>query len=576
MNWPIGTAWRQWWGPVFLVLALAGPNAIYLSDLMAQRSLGDADSFPAVYDSLVVAGLNLLLIGAGLYCYRWTLARRVVHIVLLFILLDVFYRIAYGGPVTPGLLQAVQQTSQQETLELLAGHPALTVSLSLVALGALVALGTAWRSRIQVSSTACLVTAAAGLCLLVVSVTTATTSTRPRAGCCARAIERAGGAFPVDVAWSLGSVAVDGYRSRRAAATRSAFTFSNVRMRQAASRRETREVYVIVVGETSRRQNWSLFGYRRRTNPELEALAADLVRYRALSNATNTVLSLPMALTRATPETRDRIHSEKSIVTLLRQAGFETFWLSNQERPGLPSNPIYQIAAEAQHVSFHGEATAASGADPFDTNLLGQLDAAVSALPANGKAVIFLHMEGSHFSYKERYPPQFERFVSTSDLPASLSDPQRRLINQYDNSVAFTDHVLAGVLSRLTACDCQAAMLFFSDHGERLFDNGAGDSDFGHGFPEIARQEIEIPLLAWFSPAYRREYPGPVRQIMANSRRTAELHGLFETIVDLVGVDYDGRDAASSLFSDRWQAPSAVNVLSMNDRTITFPVGDGS
>jgi glucan phosphoethanolaminetransferase (alkaline phosphatase superfamily) len=572
----IGEPRFQWVGPVFLIFALTVPNAIFLSDLLAEHWPLRGGTLMTGLDVLIVTGMTLLFIGSALAIYQWTPARRLVHIGLLFILLDIFYRITYGGPVSPGLLQAVRQTSQQETLELLAGHPMLTASLSLVALGALFALFSSWRTRRGFALWRCLQIGAVGLVMLILSGAVAAISFAGQGSCCTQVISRGTGVFPVDVAVSFAAVVTDWYHSERDAASRAAFTFPNPRLVRPASRQNVREVYVIVVGETSRRQNWSLFGYPRHTNPELEQMAGDLVLYRATSNATNTVLSLPMALTRATPATRHLIRSEKSILTLLKEAGFETFWISNQERANLPSNPIYQIALEAQHTSFHGDVLEVPHADRFDTNLLTRLDGALAQLPQNGKAVIFLHMEGSHFSYQERYPPQFERFSSAQDQSATLSDRQRKLIDQYDNSVLFTDYILARVIAKLAACDCVAGTVFFSDHGERLFDNGITDQDFGHGFPEIARQEIEIPFIVWLSPAYRRANPALTRSIRANANSVAELHDLFETIVDLTGVDYDKRASALSLFSDAWQPPTELSVLSMDDKTVTLPVGSGT
>jgi glucan phosphoethanolaminetransferase (alkaline phosphatase superfamily) len=554
-------------GPAFLIFALVGPNALYLSDLLAEPSPGIDGALFATRVVLLVIGLTLLLVSGAFMLYRWTFARRLVHVALFFILLDVFYRVAYHGPVSPGLLLAVPQTSQLETLELLAGHPTLTLTLSLVALLAALALAAAWRTDIRPSSASCLKVGAAGLALVVIAGMSGRIAFGTKGSCCAPLLAKAVGVFPLDLAVSFGAVARDSFRSRDEANSRAAFSFPNPHLLNAASR-QAREVYVIVVGETSRRQNWSLFGYPRHTNPDLEKIVGELVPYRMMSNATNTVLSLPMALTRATPATRDRIRSEKSIVTLLKQAGFETFWISNQEKPALPSNPIYKIAIEADHVSFRG-----NSADRFDTNLLDRLDVAMTQMPEGGKAVIFLHMEGSHFSYEERYPPQFARFVNAKNLPTHLSDRQRQLIDQYDNTVVFTDYVLARVIGRLSSCDCAAGMMYFSDHGERLFDRGSSDSDFGHGFPGIARQEIEIPFVAWLSPKYQQTNPSLAFRLRVNARWVAELHDLFETIVDLTGVDYDNRSSTLSLFSAGWQRPVEVSVLSMDDKTVLLPVG---
>ena len=554
----LGGSRFKWAGPVFLIFALTVPNAIFLSDLLAQHWSQHGGLFLSGMDVLVVIGMTLLFIGSALASYQWTPARRLMHIVLLFILLDIFYRITYGGPVSPGLLQAVPQTSRQESLELLGGHPVLTTSLSLVALCALFALFSSWRARRGFALLRCLQIGGVGLIMLVLSGAMAASSIAGQGPCCARVVTLGVGVFPIDVAVSFASLAADWYHEKRDAASRAEFAFQNPHLVHRASRQGVREVYVIVVGETSRRQNWSLFGYSRDTNPELEKISGDLVLYRMTSNATNTVLSLPMALTRATPATRQLIRSEKSIITLLNQAGYETFWISNQERPSLPSNPIDQIAQEAQHTSFHADVLEGPHPDVFDSNLLTRLDHVIGALPQNGKAVIFLHMEGSHFSYRERYPPQFNRFSSGPDSSAAIPERQRELIDQYDNSVLFTDHVLASVIGRLAACDCVAGTVFFSDHGERLFDKGISDQEFGHGFPDIARQEIEIPFFVWLSPAYRQANPSLARSIGAKANSMAELHDLFETIVDLTGVDYDNRVAGAESFLGRLAATDRV------------------
>jgi glucan phosphoethanolaminetransferase (alkaline phosphatase superfamily) len=117
-------------------------------------------------------------------------------------------------------------------------------------------------------------------------------------------------------------------------------------------------------------------------------------------------------------------------------------------------------------------------------------------------------------------------------------------------------------------------MVFFSDHGERLFDHGLTDSDFGHGFPSVSRQEIEVPFLLWLTRAYQKADPSAVARLKANRRSAAQLHNLFETVVDLAGVDYDDRNPALSLFSDRFQPPSRLDVLNLDEEAISLPVED--
>jgi glucan phosphoethanolaminetransferase (alkaline phosphatase superfamily) len=563
-------------GPAFVVFALAVPNAIFLFELVHQlpAPFGRmAGPLLTLHRALFVIGCTGLFISAALATYRFALARRTLHLVLFFILLDVFYRLAYGGPVSPGLLHAVPETSQRESLELLAGHPGLTFFLSGVALLGACALVQSWRLNLRFSVKLCMLAGAISASMIVASLAINMLPAPGSQTMSAAVIEEMQGVFPVDIAVSFGAVAIDGFHRRHQAAARAAFAFSNPHMIGAAARRSGAEIYVIVVGETSRRENWSLFGYARPTNPRLAEISGDLVLFnRMTSNATNTILSLPLALTRAAPTARDAERSEKSIVTLLRQAGFSTYWISNQERPALTSSPITQIALEADHVSFPEDASQSGSVDRFDSNLISRLDATLIQLPREAKAVIFLHMEGSHFSYRQRYPADFAVFPDGHDPPRALPDRQMQLVDDYDNSILFTDHNLREAINGLTRCRCKAGLIFFSDHGERLFDNGLTDGDFGHGFPDIARQEIEIPFLVWLSSDYQRTDPSVLTRLRQNAKSAAQLHNLFETIVDMTGVDYDDRAATLSLFSDQWQPPTNLQILGLNEDIVTLPV----
>jgi heptose-I-phosphate ethanolaminephosphotransferase len=516
-------------------------------------------------------GLAGLVASIALALYHWSPARRLLHLGLFSILLELFYRFAYGGAVSPGVLLSVPETSQRETRELLAGHPLLTGSLALVAMLSICALVSSWRSDIRVAPLRCLKVGGASLALMLASLLVGAYKLGVTGPLWTLALAEARATFPFDVAAAIGEVAIGVGDTQRLASARAKFQFSNVRRIGAASRQES-EVYVIILGETSRRRNWSLYGYPRATTPRLEAIKSDLIVFeRMSSNATNTILSVPLALTRATPTTHAVARREKSIVTLLRQAGFETFWISNQERSDVLLNPISQIAREADHVSFPEDVEPVAPSDGYDSNLLGRLNQAMSRLAADGKAVFFLHMEGSHFGYKERYPATFAAFRAGQHAPRSLPARQAELLDEYDNSIYFTDYNVRGIIDRLARCGCKAGLIFFSDHGERLFDNGLSDGDFGHGFPAVSRPEIEVPFFMWLSQTYQREYPASVQRLKSNAGSAAELSNLFETITDLTGVQYENRAAARSLFSDGFQPPRQLQVLNTEEKTISLP-----
>ena len=525
----------------------------------------------SVQYALFTLGLSGVIASVALALYHWSPARRMLHLSLFSILMELFYRFAYGGAVSPGVLLSVPETSQRETRELLAGHPMLTVSLALVALLAMYALLVSWRSDIRFAPLRCFQIGVGSLAMLLLAATLSAYQAGPSGSLGPLLLAETRTTYPIDVAAAFGEVATGVGDTEHLASARAAFKFPNVHRIASAVRLDAPEIYVVVLGETSRRINWSLYGYPRATTPGLDAMKGDLIVFeRVSSNATNTILSVPLALTRATPSARGVARSEKSIITLLRQAGFETYWISNQERSDVLVNPISQIAREADHVSFPEDIPPGERRDGFDSNLLARLSGAMARLPKDGKAVFFLHMEGSHFGYKERYPAGFAAFRGGQGAPRSLPPRQTQLVDEYDNSIYFTDHNLRGIIERLVLCGCKAGMIFFSDHGERLFDHGLSDDDFGHGFPTVSRQEIDVPFFIWLSRAYQDADPSSVQRLKSNARSTAELSNLFETITDLAGVDYENRAATRSLFSDRFQPPRELQVLNTDENTVSL------
>jgi glucan phosphoethanolaminetransferase (alkaline phosphatase superfamily) len=565
-------------GPAFAVAVLMTPSVIALFRAGTQAWLNNQSNpwlaaLVTVQYGLLTIGLSAGVAACAMALYHRPVVRRLLHLFLFCGLLELFYQFAYGGPVSPGILLSVPETSQRETGELLAGHAILTGSLTLVALLTIYTLVVSWRARIRFPVQRCIQLGGVAVCMIGVSLAIGGRQFGNARSLESAIVSEVQSTFPFDVANAFGEVAIGLIDTRRLAATRARFRFTSVSLVDAAGRAGASEIYVIVIGETSRRLNWSLFGYPRDTTPRLDEIKDDLILFQHVtSNATNTILSVPLALTRAAPATRRVARSEKSIITLLKQAGYETFWISNQERSDVLSNPISQIALEADHVSFPADVKPDDPAGRFDSNLLTRLDDGLALLPRDRKAVIFLHMEGSHFGYRERYPASFARFRNGQTEPRTLHERQVRLVDEYDNSVSFTDHVVRGVIDRLALCACKAGLLYFSDHGERLFDNGLTDSDFGHGFPTVSRPEIEIPFFLWLPPAYRQANPSGVARLRANAQSAAQLHNLFETIIDLTGVDYENRSGSLSLFSDQFQPPQELDVLNTDEETVSLPV----
>src|SRR3984957_11594673 len=201
--------------PSFLAAALIVPNAIALSGSLSLQS------------ALLMIGLSAALVSAALAMYHWTFARRLFHLSLFCILLELFYRIAYGGAVSSGVLLSVPETSGRQAPELLGGHIFLTSGLTLVAFLALCALVVSWNGDIRFSLRRCIqVGAAAGF---MVAATIAVEGFPA-------VVAQMEGAFPFDVVRAFGAVAIDWVDTRLQASRRADFQFPNVRLVNAGLR----------------------------------------------------------------------------------------------------------------------------------------------------------------------------------------------------------------------------------------------------------------------------------------------------------------------------------------------------
>jgi glucan phosphoethanolaminetransferase (alkaline phosphatase superfamily) len=332
-------------------------------------------------------------------------------------------------------------------------------------------------------------------------------------------------------------------RMRAEAAKFKAFRFH---ARRAGPALRQRQVYVLVIGESSRRANWQLFGYDRATNPELSKLANVVPLTHFITTWPESIAAIPMILTRRKPDMAwDAPWHEASVLRAMAEAGYGTYWISNQQAIGEFDSPVSMYAYEADHVEWLNHASwTAPGS--YDEDLVQPLK---DALHASDKDLfIVLHMMGSHVKYDYRYPPAFDHWKPTQLSPAGEGSNIERARNSYDNSILYTDHVLAQVIGTLKASGAVAALWFESDHGE-LIPTPTCDRE-GHGVGTVA--EYEIPALFWYSDAYGQDFPRRVTALRANAGKRTLSANTFESLIDMAGVTFPTHDERWSLFSPQW------------------------
>jgi lipid A ethanolaminephosphotransferase len=298
---------------------------------------------------------------------------------------------------------------------------------------------------------------------------------------------------------------------------------------------------LLVVGETARADHFALNGYARPTNPELAR--HNVISFRDVTSCgTNTAASLPCmfsALGRVGYQARER--DQETLLDLAQHAGLAVLWLDNQAGcKGVCGRVPNAFARDVPAGAAPLPATLCADGDCLDEALLHGLDERLAALPAERRArgvLLVLHQMGSHGpAYYKRSPPDRKPFMPECSTNVLQQCEHDALLNAYDNSIAYTDHVLALAIEWLKrqGTTHEPALLYVSDHGESLGENNL----YLHGLPYALapREQTHVPMLVWLAP---RATAGttPEAACLGARRDTALTHDhLFHTVMGLLGL----------------------------------------
>ena len=299
------------------------------------------------------------------------------------------------------------------------------------------------------------------------------------------------------------------------------------------------ETLVLVIGETSRADNWQLYGYSRKTNPLLAQVKGLTVFTNYMSQSNTTHKSVPILLSLAEADNYDILYHTKGIMQAFREAGYHTVFLSNQQRN---HSFIDFLGEQADDCLFLRDSHPDNA---YDTDLLVPL-AQKLARQKGKRTFIVLHTYGSHFSYADRYP-DFMREFKNDQYDGAKREYRPQLINAYDNSICQTDLLLRRIIEELAAHGGSAAMVYTSDHGEDIFDDAR--HLFLHASPFPSFWQLHVPLVVWTSPAYRERHADIARCLNANRRKQAESNSVFHTLLTMGGVTTSYRNDSLSLAS---------------------------
>lgn len=322
------------------------------------------------------------------------------------------------------------------------------------------------------------------------------------------------------------------------------------------------EIYVVVVGETSRADNWHNAGYDRPTTTALDSVKRLVSFPRAISQSNTTHKSVPMLLSHLDAKTfGDSIYYVKSLISAFKEAGFHTAFYSAQSR----NHSFIDSFGEEADTCFFIKEDGENRAHYYDTDLMPYLEREIGS--GRRKQLVVLHTYGSHFNYIDRYPQSEAVFLP--DRPAEATYHFRpKQINAYDNTIVFTAGFLRGIIDRLSDAGIAAAMIYTSDHGEDIFDDSR--RLFLHASPIPSYYQIHVPFLVWTSPAYDALNPSAAENLRENEDKfVASSRAFFHTVVELAGLSTPYFKPAYSL-ANRVYTPEVPIYLNDHNESVAL------
>ena len=284
-----------------------------------------------------------------------------------------------------------------------------------------------------------------------------------------------------------------------------------------------REVVVLIIGESARRENFSLYGYHKKTNPLLET--ADITALAATSAATYTTAGVKAILDH---KPTDKLY--EILPNYLNRTGVDVIWRTNNW--GEPPVHIEQYQKVADLKALYPEAD-----ERYDAILLEGL-AEIIESSSSDKQLIVLHTNTSHGpTYNTKYPAEFEHFTPVCTTVEMAKAVPAELMNAYDNSILYTDYIIYSTIEILRNIESRnCCLLYISDHGESLGENNL----YMHGVPMALapKEQIEIPFIIWSSD----------KQMRVKQLEDAGHYNIFHTVLDFLDVSSPIYDPQMTIF----------------------------
>jgi heptose-I-phosphate ethanolaminephosphotransferase len=309
------------------------------------------------------------------------------------------------------------------------------------------------------------------------------------------------------------------------------------------------KTFVLVIGESTNSQRMGLYGYPRETTPKLKSLQDELFVFNdVIAPRPYTIEALQQILSFDDEQSMSGkgvadFFMQPTLLNMMKQAGYEITWITNQQtqtKRNTMLTTLSQLADKQIYLNNNKD----QNAHQHDGVVLAPFAQALSSPAA--KKFIVVHLLGTHRKYNYRYPASFDNFTTREGAHSWITDGVLDDYNSYDNAVLYNDYVVHKLISNLSKQESQKLLVYFSDHGEEVYDS-PNNLFSGRNESKPTAAMYTIPFIAWASPEYLAK--NSTQQWKNYLDRPYANYDFIYTWADMVGIDFKGNDHSRSIIS---------------------------
>lgn len=306
---------------------------------------------------------------------------------------------------------------------------------------------------------------------------------------------------------------------------------------------------IILVGESFSKYHTNLYSYEKNTNPLLKERQkkGELVVFNDVVTFSDMTQKVFLDLF-----CFDGANSKRLLPKVFKDAGFKVYLYDNQFMPGYSENlDWYMTNKEMSSILFDKRN---SKLYETDKELIDKI-----VIEKTKYNLYIIHINGQHFPYDLKYPPNYAKFKK-EEYPSTYASDQPEILAQYDNATLYCDYIVDQVISKFV--DSNSIVIYFSDHSEEVYDyrNYVGHCNASFSKPSL-KYQIEIPFMIWMSDEYREKHSDLYKRICEVKDRPFITNRLSHTVLDIVGIKDTIFNPRKSVINEKYDSKSPRIVL---------------